>query len=133
MHTRPESGIDTELAEDLERNFTWVPPMTIEGAEGEVSLEGPESTSVEDLEKAFKEFEEQLAAERGQDQVEGAGSDSQQSGEVLKGEVYNFEELDKVDKGVIPMAVEEEVQIIGDGGDNGAGWTVAQLTGRAGI
>ena len=127
MHTRSEPGIDAELAENLGQTFTWVPPMTIEGAGGEISLEGPESVSVEELDKAFREFEEQQAAENAQEE---ASNHVREQGDVLKGELYNFEELDKVDGGVIPMAVEEEVQIIGDEEDEGAGWTVAQLTGR---
>jgi hypothetical protein len=28
MHTQMEVGIDTELAVDIEKNFTWTPPLS---------------------------------------------------------------------------------------------------------
>ncbi|EJF63824.1 hypothetical protein DICSQDRAFT_145296 [Dichomitus squalens LYAD-421 SS1] len=114
MHTRPESGIDTELAADLDEDFTWVPPLTI-AREPSEALEGPEDTDLDDLEKAFKEFEEEL---RNRDL----------NSEVLEGELYDFEELEKVDKNVIPVAVEEEITVlVGGEAEQGDTWTIEDV------
>ena len=59
MHTCPESGINSDLATDLEENFTWIPPLTVFKGASE-ALKDPESTSLDSLEKAFQNFEEEL-------------------------------------------------------------------------
>ncbi|PIL30823.1 hypothetical protein GSI_06991 [Ganoderma sinense ZZ0214-1] len=125
----PKPGIDTNLADNLEENFSWVPPMTVKRAV-EDPLEGPKELSLAELDTAFDEFEVQLrtgcAAHKAADKEEGRWY-----GEVLTGEVYSFAELEKVDQEVIPRPVREEVQAVGQGVGNGAGWTVEQLMGRA--
>ncbi|KAI1783658.1 hypothetical protein LXA43DRAFT_1067442 [Ganoderma leucocontextum] len=69
-----KAGINVNLAEDLEENFSWVPPMTVEGAIEEL-LDDPEDEAEVDV---------------------------HEYGEVLTEEVYNFVELEKLDQGVVP-------------------------------
>ena len=105
MHTRPESGINSDLAADLEENFTWIPPLTVSEGASE-ALEDTGSTSLDGLEKAFQNFEEELQQrDRGQPWTDG--------NEVLEGEAYDFEELENVDKNIAPVAVVQHVDVLG--------------------
>ena len=51
--------------------------------------------------------------------------------EVLEGNVYDFEELGHVDRGLVPTAFEEEVSIIGSG--NGGSWGIGELMSSGGV
>ena len=54
MHTRPDAGIDTELADELAKTFTWVPPLAAETrTDSEDYLAGPEAITDEELVEAF--------------------------------------------------------------------------------
>ena len=123
MHTRPESGIDTDLATDLETDFAWVPPLTISDDAAEPGLEGPEDMSLDELDKAYRKFEEELRQwARSQD------SDMDMDGrEVLEGEAYSFEELENVDNEVVPVAVVDQIQVLADEETDGDDWTPENL------
>lgn len=44
MHTQPEGGLNVKLAEDLERDFVWILPMTIMHGDSETDgVDGPKS------------------------------------------------------------------------------------------
>ena len=123
MHTRPEGGINTELVVDLETDFAWVPPLAISDDVAEPGLEGPESTSLDELDKAYQEFEEELhQRERARDSV--MDIDGQ---EVLEGEAYSFEELDNVENQVIPVPIIEDIQVLVDEQTDGEDWTPETL------
>lgn len=56
------------------------------------------------------------------------------SGEVLEGEVYDFGELELVDKGLAPLGFEEEVSIIEAGAENSSqSWDITQLISSNGV
>jgi hypothetical protein len=45
--------------------------------------------------------------------------------EVLEGEVYDFEELERIDRGFVSVAVEPEIVVIGE--PEVGSWDVGQL------
>ena len=54
MHTRPDAGIDMELADELAKTFTWVPPLAAKTwTDSEDYLAGPEAITDEELVEAF--------------------------------------------------------------------------------
>jgi hypothetical protein len=108
MHTQKDGGVDVDLAQDLETNFTWMPPLATSVSANSANLEGPGSISVEELEAAFAELEQ---VNRG---TQEAALDPQLDGqEISAGKVYDFSELDQVEKGLLPMAFEEANDQIG--------------------
>ena len=123
MHTRAEGGINTELATDLEETFAWIPPINPIGSTSTTddSLDGPESLSIADLDHALEEFEKELQAERTPESQPPDGE------EVLQGKVYDFTELEKVDQGIIPEALRDDIQVLGDGAGADDDWDVDSL------
>ena len=84
MHTHNKPGINVDLATDIETNFTWKPPLTTK--ESDVSLEGPESITDEELEAAFVKLE--------QGPTDGSVLDPEIEGdEIEAGKVYDLEEF----------------------------------------
>lgn len=55
MHTQSTPGIDTGLAADLEKIFTWVPPLATNSSNVD-DLAGPESITDKELNVAFEEL-----------------------------------------------------------------------------
>ena len=102
MHTHNEPSVNVDLATDIETNFTWKLPLTTK--ESDVSLEGPESITDEELEAAFAELE--------QGPTDGNVLDPEIEDEIEAGKVYDLEEFSRVENGVVPSAFEEDVQVI---------------------
>ena len=103
MHTQKDSGLDMDLAKDLKTNFMWTPPLATTVLANSADLEGPESILAEEIEAAFAELEQQ---NRG---TQEAALNPQLDGqEISAGKVYDFAELDWVDKGLVPTAFEED-------------------------
>lgn len=118
MHTRNETGINKDLVSDLEATFTWVPPLATDTGQGADHLQGPESISLEELDAAFDELEKELASTK----------DSEENGEkgVLDGDMYDYDELSRVDQGLAPKGFEEEVSILNEASTD-RGWNVGDL------
>ena len=58
MHTRAEPGIDVNLTNNLNTNFTWSSPLAVITPPGSnIDTSGPESITVDELDKAFEELE----------------------------------------------------------------------------
>jgi len=113
MHTREEVGIAVETAQDLEASFAWAPPLSIEPRNADDLLAGSESILLDDIAAEFAALEELKKTEEGQsvDEVE-----------VLEGNAFDFDELDRVEQGIIPQTVLDEVETVnyninGEGGD----------------
>ncbi|KAI6140208.1 hypothetical protein BKA82DRAFT_4217061 [Pisolithus tinctorius] len=83
--------------------FTWVPPLI---AQSDEDLAGPEAISLDEIDALFSAFESEVAEGEGHESVSGRG--------VVEGQVYSFEELDQVDKGLLPKVVNHSQQ--DDGG-----------------
>ena len=60
-------------------------------------------------------------------------SEAMDGGEVLEGNVYDFEELDRVDKGLIPETLDEEISVIDRGGEGDKSWVAHQLMSAVGV
>ncbi|CAL1715355.1 unnamed protein product [Somion occarium] len=113
MHTRNTPGINTDLAKDLDINFTWIPPLAVtsvdEAMQREVPLEGPEGMTDEQFAAEYEEWERQRAEE--------VADDNRDVDPVLldvvptAGEIYDFTELDRIDRGMAPASFNEEVQM----------------------
>lgn len=123
MHSRQGPGINTNMAEELEATFAWVPPLSAAATHADDYLEGPESISFDELDEAFKQLEGTVLGE------ETVDLDGQ---EVLEGEVYDFEELERVDRGLVPTAVELDVPVIGNDLEMGT-WDVNHIMSSGGV
>jgi hypothetical protein len=85
MHTQKDGRVNVDLAQDLETNFAWTPPLATSVSANSADLEGPESILVEELEAAFAELEQ---VNRG---TQEAALDPQLDGqEISAGKVYDF-------------------------------------------
>jgi hypothetical protein len=113
MHTREETGINLEVARDLEENFAWVPPLAAEPANLDDSLAGPESLWPDDVAAEFAAFEKQ-AREETFESVDGK--------EVFEGCAFDFKELLCVDQGIIPRAAADEINVVDHDGDGEDSW-----------
>ena len=118
MHTRAKPGIDITLANDLSANFTWSPPIAVTCPPGsEVDTSGPESISVDELDSA-PAVDPQL--------VDGS--------EVLEGQVYDLDEMQRVDKGIAPLGFQDDVQDLMMSGELEAGtWSIQALLSSKGV
>ena len=126
MHTCPQPEINVELTDDLTKNFTWLPPFTTmavpsTGDTNDESLAGPESITVDELEKAFTELEPPSIADPSLDR-----------GEVLEGYVYDLGELRKVDECVAPSGFSDELLDLSTGEGSG-GWSIEALLTLKGV
>lgn len=124
MHTPAEKGICVDLANELEATFMWVPPLTSGPDTSDDVLAGPESIRLDEIDATFDELEKdkQSAKEVDPDGVE-----------VLEGEIYAFNELDKIDEGIVLHAFEEEVSIHREGLGTGGAWNVETMLALRGI
>ncbi|KAG2358535.1 hypothetical protein BDR07DRAFT_1417421, partial [Suillus spraguei] len=72
MHTQSEDGLDIALANEIQRSFAWVPPLTGDSCSLDNEfLAGPESMTDEELLEEFSRFETE-ALESHRDLQEGA-------------------------------------------------------------
>ena len=101
MHTRAEPGIDTNLAESLDRNFTWQLPLIVENITDDVDpdMRGIEDLTPEELEAELDNWEAKFAAEK-------AACDAlplhKEPADIPL--VYDLEELAHIDSGTAPTA-----------------------------
>ncbi|KAI6042900.1 hypothetical protein EDC04DRAFT_2878284 [Pisolithus marmoratus] len=137
MHTQPNKGINTDLAVELGQNFTWVPPLVVDAESDEYRLDclaGPESITDEELMEAF----DRLAQENAEGVQSGASltdPDVELDGnEVLEGQIYDFKELEAIDKGKKPTGFIEDICVVDKaaGADVGT-WDVKALLSSEGI
>ncbi|KAI5982193.1 ribonuclease H-like domain-containing protein [Pisolithus albus] len=131
MHTQPDKGINSDLAAELARNFTWVPPLAVDAESDESTfghLSGPESITDEELMEAFDKLDREKAEGVQPGDIELDGN------EVLEGQIYDFEELDAIDKGRKPTGFIEDISVIDKaaGADAGA-WDVEALLSSEGV
>lgn len=122
MHTGVGREVNIQLIDKLESTFSYIPPLgpaQINSCDGE--LEGPESISIEEFNDAF----DVVTKEGGMltEPVDGVC--------VLEGNTYSWEELERIEKGIVPHNVDDELQIIKEG--SAGGWDVAELMGKRGF
>ena len=86
-----------DVAKNLEESFTWVPPLV---GQSDNNMAGPEAISLDEIDAMFTAFEQEVSMEQQESISMGQG--------VLEGTVYSFHELDRVDVGIVPWALDEE-------------------------
>jgi hypothetical protein len=86
----------------------------------------PEDVTLDELDEAFDELDKQLQIEKEHQLV--ADIDG---GEVLEGEVYDFAELEKIDREEMPASSIEEMDVIGSSGEHE--WDVDTMMSTGGI
>ena len=91
MHTRDESGINVDLMNNLDTTFTWKPPLRFktDKDDGDDLMAGLEDMTLNELDEAFMQLDKQLWEEK-----RATTSADPDGTEVLKGDVYDFTELD---------------------------------------
>jgi hypothetical protein len=104
MHSRPALGIEGDLAKDLENPITWIPPLS--GADKD---DDPEEDIVQ---KEYDELKKRVADEEGPEGASQAQPELQ--GSVVGGEIVDFTELDRVDRGETEPPAEEVIDVVGD-------------------
>jgi hypothetical protein len=115
------------LATDLDANFTWTPPLASQ-SDADNMLEGPESLTEDEVAAAFDEIEQRIA------ESPASAIDPQLDGhEILAGRIYDFAELEQVDKGIVPGAFEDDVQQVGSDSEEGMSWDVQSLLTSKGV
>jgi hypothetical protein len=113
MHTRPTGGIDGDLAKDLAVPITWIAPLT--GVDEEQTEE-----EVDIVEKAFQDLQKTVGEEGPITTQAGTGG-----GSVIDGEIVDFAELERVDRGGEALVHEDIIEVVG--GDAAGGWSVEDL------
>lgn len=110
MHTRPDHGLDTALADELQRSFAWEPPLAGASRNSDDEfLAGPESITDEELLEEFDRFENEMLESRGSQEGTGEVPD------IFKGDIIDWNELEKVDKGITPTGFVEEIDVVARG------------------
>ncbi|KAG1847163.1 hypothetical protein DFJ58DRAFT_891850, partial [Suillus subalutaceus] len=98
--------------QDLEASFAWAPPLSTEPRDADDLLAGPESISPDDIAAEFAALEELKKTEEVHNVNEV---------EVLEGNAVDFDELDRVEQGIISQVILDEVEVVNYNGDGG-GW-----------
>ena len=110
MHTHPEKNIHIDLTNELKTTFAWVPLSLWKLNTLMIILWGPESISLDEIDAAFEGLGKEKDASWRLN-VDGA--------DVLEGEVYSFDELDRIDDNLAPHALEEDISALRGGSNNG--------------
>ncbi|KAN0081360.1 hypothetical protein V8E55_008984 [Tylopilus felleus] len=139
MHTQPQPGIDVELAGDLARNFTWVPLLAADSGGDADELAGPEAITDEELVSAFENLDRQTHAEENVTQPGGSARsilDPQialDGQEVLEGELYSWDELEIVNRGIVPKGFVDDISALDKATNSGRQWDVNTLLSSEGV
>ncbi|KAG2075463.1 hypothetical protein BDR04DRAFT_1150274 [Suillus decipiens] len=100
-----EAGIDLDTACNLENTFAFEPPLTIQSNNSDDLLTGPEDISVDEIEAEIDALKKQNVVERFKDvDIDGP--------KILEGNVYNFDELARVEAGIVLKSIDEEFLVI---------------------
>ncbi|KAJ6611955.1 ribonuclease H-like domain-containing protein [Mycena sp. CBHHK59/15] len=114
MHTRPALGIDGDLAQDLENPITWIPPLSASNDDG---------NEEEDIvQQAYDDLQRRIA-EEGEEVTQLQPVTPQPS--VVGGQIVDFEELDRVDRGETDAPAKEVIEVVGD--DVTGSWNIEDL------
>ncbi|KAG1846587.1 hypothetical protein DFJ58DRAFT_798927 [Suillus subalutaceus] len=101
---------------DLEASFfAWAPLLSTEARDADDLLTGPESISPDDIAAEFAALEELKRTKKVQ---------SINEVEVLEGNAFDFDGLDRVEQGIISQTVLDEIKVV-NYNDEGDGWDEA--------
>ncbi|KAG2754867.1 hypothetical protein P692DRAFT_20828219 [Suillus brevipes Sb2] len=125
MHTRPENGLNVALADELQKSFAWIPPLTADSDDHDF-LAGPESITDDELREEFERFEceTQEAGQREEHAVP----------DILDSGIVDWSELERVDKSIAPTGFVEEINVLNRGlVESASGWNIDALLSSEGI
>ncbi|KAN0080283.1 hypothetical protein V8E55_009849 [Tylopilus felleus] len=131
MHTQPQLGINPEVAADLTKNFTGVPPLAAQSeSDSDDCLAGPEAVTDEELSSAFDALKRKKRDLETALPVSSSGilvdPELELDGnEVLEGQVYSWDELDTINNGTQPTGFVEDICVLDKSG-NGR-WDIQAL------
>ena len=122
IHTQDQPGINIDIAKELEERFTWVPLLIAQPNE---DLAGLEVISLDEVDTSFSAFK-QVA-------VEGEAHESVSSKGVVEDDVYSFEELDQVDKGLALQGASKMIEVVDHNQQDDGGWDTTVLMSLNGL
>ena len=122
MHTQAQPGINMDVAKNLEESFTWVPPLV---GQSDDNMAGPKAISLDEIDGIFAAFEQEASMKQQESISMGQG--------MLKGTVYSFYKLDRVDMGIVPWALDEVVEVVDHSQQDNGGWNAALLMSSSGL
>ncbi|KAG1787562.1 uncharacterized protein HD556DRAFT_1448571 [Suillus plorans] len=127
MHTSELPGIDTDIAKQLETNFAFVPPLSAVSGD---NLEGPESISLNDIDAEFSRLEDIRNTEK---TMEFASNWDVDGKEVLEGRAFDFAELRRVDEGLVPTTIEDEIMVADHDANEVGTWNIDSMLLSSGL
>ncbi|KAG1807686.1 uncharacterized protein BJ212DRAFT_1303393 [Suillus subaureus] len=125
-------GIDTDVAKQLETDFAFVPPLAAVSGDTNCNLEGPESISLDDIDAEFAWLEDIRKAEKMID-TEFLSDWDVDGREVLEGNAFDFAELQCVDEGLVPAAVEDEIMVTDHDVNEDGTWNIDSMLLSSGL
>jgi hypothetical protein len=132
MHTTELPGIDTDVAKQLETDFAFVPPLAAVSGDTSCNLKGPESISLNDIDAEFARLEDIRNREKVMD-LEFPSDWDVDGKEVLEGNVFDFAELQRVDEGLVPVAVEDEIMVTDHDANEDGTWNIDSMLVSSGL
>ncbi|KAG2360537.1 hypothetical protein BDR07DRAFT_1412142 [Suillus spraguei] len=129
MHTTELPGIDTEVAKQLETDFAFVPPLSAVSSD---NLEGPESISLDDIDPEFARLEDIRNAEKTMSTEFSSDWDVDRK-EVLQVRAFDFAELQRVDEGLVPAAIEDEIMVMDHDANEDGTWNIDSMLLSSGL
>ncbi|KAG1779548.1 hypothetical protein EV702DRAFT_1194927 [Suillus placidus] len=129
MHTTELPGIDTEVAKQLETDFEFVPPLAAVSGD---NLEGNQSISLDDIDAKFARLEDIRNAEKMTD-TEFASDWDVEGKEILEGRAFDFAELQRVDEGLVPAAIEDEIMAMDHDANEDGTWNIDSMLLSSGL
>ncbi|KAG2337967.1 hypothetical protein BDR05DRAFT_894393, partial [Suillus weaverae] len=112
MHTTKLPGIDIEVAKLLETDFAFILPLAAVSGD---NLESPESISLDEIDAEFASHWD----------VDGK--------EVLEGRAFDFAELQCVDKGLVPAAIDNEIMLTDHDANKDGTWNIDSMLLSSGL
>jgi hypothetical protein len=126
MHSKSAPGIDVEIVNAImpteQNDAHWTPPLVNNNTDS-----GQSNNAEENVEESMRNLEEELAAE------DSINSDLQLAdADVLDGKLYDFDELERIDKGIALTAFNEEIEVVGDS-QGSATWKINDILRQSGV
>jgi hypothetical protein len=132
MHTTKPPGIDTDVAKQLETDFAFVLPLAAVSSDTNCNLKGPESISLADIDAEFARLEDIRNGEKVMD-LDFPSDWDVDGKEVLEGNMFDFAELQRVDKGLVPAAVEDEIMVTDHDANKDGTWDINSMLVSSGL
>ncbi|KAG1735804.1 hypothetical protein EDB19DRAFT_1830154 [Suillus lakei] len=132
MHTTEFPGIDTSVAKQLKTDFAFVPPLAAVSGDASCNLEGPKLISLDDIDAEFAQLEDIRNTEKMMD-TEFLSDWDVDGKEVLEGNAFDFAELQRVDEGLVPAAVEDEIMVIDHDANKDGTWNIDSMLLSSGL